>query len=130
VDFLSRQNGAMLFSGALNLYGVVQPGQLLNRSDNFSLPPFNIERENDSWVLDKGRLLVVGSYRFDGARACIDRLNSQILVFKKRGNTPIASWSGIEDWVIAEVARLSTLFNNEGKRIGLESEIGPPVRSR
>jgi hypothetical protein len=41
VDFLSRQNGAMLFSGSLNLYGVVEPTRLLNREDPFSLPPFN-----------------------------------------------------------------------------------------
>src|ERR1035438_7280015 len=48
IDFLQRQNRAMLFSGSLSLYGVVEPDQLLNRQDRFSLPPVNIEPENGS----------------------------------------------------------------------------------
>src|ERR1700730_7464063 len=59
VDFLRRQNGAMLFSGSLNLYGVVEPGRALNRREPFSLPAFNIEPENKSWALHPDRLLVI-----------------------------------------------------------------------
>src|SRR5438105_465333 len=43
IEFLKMQNGAILFSGALNVFGVVSPGQLLNRKDNFGLPPFDIK---------------------------------------------------------------------------------------
>src|SRR5437870_1888415 len=35
IECLTKQNGAMLFSGALSLYGVVEPGRLLNRGDRF-----------------------------------------------------------------------------------------------
>jgi hypothetical protein len=117
IDFLSQQNGAMLFSGALNLYGVVQPDQFLNRSDRFSLPPFNIQRENDSWSFDKDRLLVIGGYRSDGSRVCLDRVSSSVVVFKKPELVPIPSRRGLEDWLLDEVTRLSTLFDSRGKRI-------------
>jgi len=30
IDFLRQHNGAMLFSGSLSLFGVVEPGRLLN----------------------------------------------------------------------------------------------------
>ncbi|MDP9112609.1 MAG: hypothetical protein M3O20_02885 [Acidobacteriota bacterium] len=62
VDVLVQQNGAMLFSGSLNLYGVVESDTVLNRQDRFSLPPFNIDNENDSWTFDRDCLLVVGGY--------------------------------------------------------------------
>src|SRR5262245_24463557 len=37
-DFLTVQNGASLFSGALTIFGAVHPGQLLNRSEPLALP--------------------------------------------------------------------------------------------
>jgi len=126
VDFLRHQNGAMLFSGSLNLYGVVEPGRLLNRKDRFSLPPFDIERENKSWLFHPDRLLVVGGYSFDGSRACIDRSDGQIHVFPKRQRIPAVSWGGFDSWLVGEIARLSLLFDADGKRIRPESETKPP----
>jgi hypothetical protein len=126
VDFLRRQNGAMLFSGALNLYGVVESGRLLNRADRFSLPPFDIERENKSWKFDSERLLVVGGYRFDGSRTCIDRMDGQIHVFRKGQRIPAVSWANFDCWLLGEIGRLCALFDEDGKRIGPESETGPP----
>ncbi len=126
VDFLSRQNGAMLFSGALNLYGVVEPGRLLNREDRFSLPPFNIERENKSWSFHPDRLLVVGGYQFDGSRACIDRTDGQIHVFQKGQRIPRISWASFDSWLLGETRRLLFLFDEDGKRIGPDSDTGPP----
>jgi len=126
VDFLSHQNGAMLFSGSLNLYGVVDPTRLLNRADRFSLPPFNIGRENKSWTFHPDRLLVVGGYRFDGSRACIDRADGKIHVFQKGQRIPAVSWASFDSWLVSEIARLRVLFDNDGKRTGPESETGPP----
>jgi hypothetical protein len=126
VDFLNHQNGAMLFSGSLNVYGVVEPSRLLNREDRFSLPPFNIEPENKSWSVDPDRLLVVGGYTFDGSRACIDRSDGQIHVFQKGRRIPKVSWSSLDSWLAGEVARLRPLFDDEGKRTGPESDTGPP----
>lgn len=126
VDVLQQHNGAMLFSGALNLYGVVEPGRLLNRQDRFSLPPFNIERENNTWRVDPRRLLVIGGYKLDGSRVCVDRSDSHVYVFKKGQQTPTATWRCVEDWLIDEVDRLAALFDEEGKRIGPETGTGPP----
>lgn len=126
VDFLQHQNGAMLFSGSLNLYGVVEPGRRLNREDRFSLPPFDIERENKSWPFHPDRLLVVGGYRFDGSRACVDRSDGQVHVFQKGQRIPTVSWVGFDAWLVGEIERLSLLFDDDGKRTGPESETGPP----
>lgn len=128
VSFLKHQNGAMLFSGSLNLYGVVEPGRLLNREDRFSLPPFNIESENRSWSFHPDRLLVVGGYKFDGSRACIDRSDGLIHVFKKGEKVPCVSWPSLDLWVTGEVARLRLSFDNEGRRTAPESETGPVPR--
>jgi hypothetical protein len=130
VDFLRRQNGAMLFSGSLNLYGVVEPKRLLNREDHFSLPPFNIERENKSWTFHPDRLLVVGGYKFDGSRACMDRGDGQIHVFQKGQGIPAASWASFDSWLVSEIARLRPLFDGEGKRTGPESEPGKGTMSK
>jgi hypothetical protein len=126
VDFLRRQNGAMLFSGSLNLYGIVEPGRALNRQEPFSLPAFNIEPENKSWSLHPDRLLVIGGYRFDGSRACTDRSDGKVHVFQKGETIPTASWPSLESWLTIEIRRLSGVFDDEGRRIGLESETGPP----
>ncbi len=126
IDFLRQHNGAMLFSGSLSLFGVVEPGRLLNRQDTFSLPPFNIEDENESWSFHRDRLLVVGGYQFDGSSACIDRSDGKIHVFKRKQRIPTISWPSLEFWLTNEIARLGLLFDDDGKRTGSEAETGPP----
>lgn len=126
VDVLRQQNGAILFSGALSLFGVVDAGRLLDRQDPFSLPPFNIESENASWSLQRDQLLVVGGYQFDGSKACIDREDGKIHVFKRRQKTPSVSWSSLESWLTDEVKRLCLAFDDRGMRTKPESETGPP----
>jgi hypothetical protein len=129
IDFLQRQNGAILFSGSLSLYGVVEAGQLLSRQDGLSLPPFNIERENATWQFHPHRLLVVGGYAFDGSRACIDRSTGRVHLFKKKEPNPKASWPNLDHWLTNEIGRLRTLFDDNGRRIAPESETGPPRSS-
>jgi hypothetical protein len=130
VKLLEQHNGAMLFSGALNLYGVVSPGRFLNREDSLSLPPFNIEWENKSWSLHPERLLVVGGYTLDGSRVCVDRSDGKAHVFQRSQRAPMASWPSLESWILDEVARLRLLFDDEGKRVGPEAETGPPNSTR
>jgi hypothetical protein len=128
ISVLSMHNGALLFSTAMNLYGVVAPPKLLNRQDRFLVPPFDIERENQFWPLDRDRLLVIGGYRL-GFRVCIDRNNCRVYAFHKKGpQLPVASWDSIEHWLNSEILRLAKLFDNEGRRIGPESETGPPAQ--
>ena len=129
-ELLAQQNGAVLFSGAFSVYGVVPPGTLLNRNDPLSLPPYNIEDENRDWPPDDPeRLLVIGGYGFDGSSACIDRTTSQIYLFQRGEQTlvssPSASWPSPGEWITSEVARLSFLFDRRGKRMVDQSETPP-----
>ena len=126
VELLAEHNGAILFSGALSWYGVVDKGQLLNRTNRFSLPPFNIEAENRSWPPpDRDRLLKIGGYGFDGSGVCIDRQNLRILVFHRGAEEPYCSWPTLGDWLNNEIRRLSELFDVSGKRLVDESETLP-----
>ena len=126
LQLLARHNGAILFSHSLSLYGVVRPGQLLNRSDPFSLPPFNIETENRSWPSpNRDRFLKIGGYGFDGSAVCIDRRDLQILVFRRGEKEPYCSWSNLEVWLNTEIRRLSELFDVSGKRLVDEAKTLP-----
>jgi hypothetical protein len=125
IAFLAQHNGAKLFSGSLNLYGVVEPGRLLNRRDSFSLPPYNIDGANRSWSVDPQRLLVIGGYQFDGSQVCIDRTSGQILFFKKKRATPDHSWTTLESWLQEEISRLCSLFDSDGRRLCPASETVP-----
>ena len=130
IDFLRVQNGAILFSGALSVYGVHRPGQLLNREDpSFDLP-FNIELENSNWPpANRTRYLVIGGYGFDGSGVCIDRTNFGIHVFQRGKRellpTPSSAWPSLEEWLTSEIARLSMLFDNFGRRLVNESDTLP-----
>jgi len=126
VDVLAQHNGAMLFSDALSLYGVVRQGQMLNRSDPFSLPPYNIESENRSWPPpDRDRFLKIGGYGFDGSGVCIDRDYLRVVVFRRREKLPFRSWPSLDAWLTSEINRLSDLFDATGRRLVEESETLP-----
>jgi hypothetical protein len=132
-QFLAVQNGAILFSGALSIYGVLRPGQLLNRSEPFSLPPFDIDDENLNWPsCDPERFLAIAGYGFDGSRVCIDRRNLDIHLFQRGERelkrTPAANWKDLDGWLTSEVVRLSCLFDHEGHRLTNEAETLPETR--
>ena len=118
LQFLRHQNGAVLFSGALYIYGVVPAGRLMNRADSFSLPPFSIERANSEKLgFDLTRFLVVAGYGFDGSRVCIDRKDLRIALFPRMSDIPVASWQDFGHWLSGEITRLSVLFDCSGKRL-------------
>lgn len=118
LELLAQHNGAILLSGALSLWGVVRKGQLLNQSDRFSLPPFNIESENRSWPPpDRERFLKIGGYGFDGSGVCIDRHNLNVAVFRRNEQKPYCSWKTLDNWLNDEIRRLVTLFDVSGKRL-------------
>jgi hypothetical protein len=134
VNFLKKQNGAILFSGAMSIYGVHALGQLLNRDDPFARLPFNIESENYSWPpFDQKRFLAIGGYGFDGSQVCIDREDSQIYLFQREARSlarvPSYHWQNIEDWIVSEIKRLSTMFDAYGRRIVDERQTLPYVGS-
>jgi hypothetical protein len=131
IEFLARQNGAILFSGALSVDGVHRTGQLLNREDPFSLPPYNIENENNNWPpYDPERFLGIGGYSFDGSTVCIDRRDQQIYLFERGQETllqtPLCSWQDLDQWITSEITRLSVLFDRRGKALVKEFQTLPP----
>ena len=122
IAFFEKQNGAILFSGALHVYGVHPAGQLLNREDDFSRLPFNIETENDNWPpVNRKQFLAIGGYGFDGSHVCIDRTNSRLYLFQRGveglAKVPSCCWENIEGWIVGEIGRLSTMYDSHGKRI-------------
>jgi hypothetical protein len=126
IHFLNRYNGAILLSGTVSLYGVVLEGQLLKRSDPFSLPPFNIETENRSWPPpDRQKFLVIGAYGLDGSLVCMDRGDFSIQVFHREQAQPYHSWSSLDDWLEKEVERLSKYFDSYGRRLVNSSKTLP-----
>ncbi len=120
-SFLQKQNGAILFSGALSIYGVHPVGQLLNREDPLLRLPFNIGVEHSNWPpANSKRFLTIGGYGFDGSRACIDREDSRIYLFKREINglskDPLLVWEDLGTWIIGEIDRLSSMFDTRGRR--------------
>lgn len=118
LQLLAQHNGMKLFSGCLSVYGVVRQGQLLNRSDPFGLPPFNIEDENNSWPPpDRSRWLKIGGYGYDGSGVCIDRDSLEIVVFRRGETRSLAGWENLGTWMASEITRLSELFDSSGRRL-------------
>jgi hypothetical protein len=134
VEFLRIQNGAILFSGALSVYGIHRPGQLLHREDPAFVLPFNIEDANLNWPpVDRTRFLVFGGYAFDGSSVCIDRTGGQICLFRRGRQTllsePAYSWSSLEEWIVSEIARLAMLFDSRGQRLVDEAQTVPIINA-
>lgn len=126
IQLLARHNGAHLFSGALTIFGVRAPGQLLNRGDPFLAPPFDIESENNELKrVDRSQFLGVAGYGFDGSIVCIDRFDAHLSLFRRDDATPLISWRHLDEWLSSEVARLSLLFDRRGKRLVDEAETVP-----
>jgi hypothetical protein len=129
-DFFSLQNGAILFSGAMCIYGIVPKQRLLNRSDPFNRLPFDIAHENNRWLgHDAERFLVVGSYDYDSSRVCVDRRDFTVHSFKTEqrtlATTPSYSWQGFEQWLTEETSRLAMLFDRDGRLLVDKSQTLP-----
>ncbi len=116
LDVLSVQNGAILFSGAISLYGANSPTALLNRADVFNLLPFSIESENRNWPAKPiERFTVLGGYGYDGTRAVLDREDGSVLAVPRKSEVVIHRWPDPDTWIIEELRRISYLFDANGK---------------
>jgi hypothetical protein len=114
-EFLAATNGARLFSAYLYVYGVVEPGTLLDRSDPFRLPPINLEQTNRGLTLDRQQYLEIASYGQDGSMVCLDRQKNTVSAFHRGSKTAYASWPTCEEWLNLEVKRIAGLFDSRGK---------------
>jgi hypothetical protein len=125
-DTLSRQNGAILFSGALSVYGVHASGTLLNRKDVFERLPFSILDENRSWpTKDQGRYFVIGGYGYDGTRVVMDRVDGSVVAMPRKTETCLRRWPDADSWLREELSRLLKLFDKDGKICVSEEETLP-----
>jgi hypothetical protein len=116
LEFLTVQNGAILFSGAFSIYGVKETGALLNRRDVFQRGPFLIESENKSWQpKDRQREIVIGGYSYDGTLAVLDRDKGTVSAVSRKNHNLLMSWAGPDEWLTEEMDRLSKLFDKSGK---------------
>jgi hypothetical protein len=115
-DILHAQNGAILFSDAISIYGVRSSTALVNRSDVFELPPYSIVDGNRSWpVKPTERFVVIGGYAYDGTRAVLDRHDGSVLALPRKSEKVLGRWPNSDSWLSEELTRLSMLFDREGK---------------
>lgn len=129
-EFLRRQNGADLFSGALYLYGVIPRGEPLNRSSLRTEKPFNIEWRNcDSIFKDKGIWLLVGSYGYNRTLLLVNRESGEARLADDSGNTISDVGFTIDQWISNEISRLSRLFDASGRLITDSAQTLPPRRN-
>ena len=131
LNFLKRQNGASLFSNTLHIFGVVPKGQMVNRTDPFSLPPFNLEKENSHLsAIDQERFLAFGGYGFDGSTLCIDRSSNQVQLFPRDDSRVLVGWPEFEEWIGSEIERLRGMFSTDGRLLVTGADTVPYVRLR
>jgi hypothetical protein len=125
LDFLRVQNGAILFSGALNIFGLCD-STLLERDRRYFVVPYDLHTANQDWPPPDGRrFLAIASYGFDGSTVCIDRVDQQLYLFRRGTSnlegTHTIKWRSVEAWLANEVKRLSTLFGVDGSCMFSES---------
>lgn len=128
INFFERCNGAHLFAGTLSIYGCLPKTYLLDRSDPFSLPPFNIRDINDevTYMFAGKNLVCIASYSYDGSLVCIHRETGEIMCFSKEDPAQERKrWGTLQDWLRTEVERLSLMFDEDGNRLVAEHHLLP-----
>ena len=125
-EFLTIQNGAMLFGGSLSIYGLVPSGTFLNRTDLLCRSPFDIASENETlpfcW---RDNFFAIGSYSWNGDMVCLDRKNGQVILGTREKVQVLRRWSGLEDWLKSEMQRMAFLFDSTGRLLVAESRTTP-----
>lgn len=115
---LALANGAMLYSGAMSIYGVVDSHALLNRTDLFNQQPFRIALENGSWPPpDQKNEVVIGGYDYDGTRAILNVRSGQVSAVPRKSTEVLKRWANPDAWITSEMARLRSLHDDTGKLI-------------
>lgn len=114
--FLKITNGLTLFSGALDLEGLRKD---YSRRVEIRLP-FDLITPN---VSERPRAaepswFIFGFYQADGSRAYIDREGGHVYRSTRDMTTPrLNHWPSFDDFLASEVRRLSTHFDDRGRRL-------------
>ena len=113
-------NGASLFSGAIQFFGCVEEGLLLDRANPLSLPPLSIVEMNNMFISKEhgDQFLCIGGYSYDRSLVCIDRNTGEAVCFRGDALTAVRkSWVSVEKWLSDEIQRLGLLFSPDGKQL-------------
>lgn len=121
--FYRLQNGAVLFNGRLSVYGLVRAGTLINRSDPYSNPPWDLFDYNPTkrwpaWVKIGGYPELPGDTFLEVGSGVIELANKK--------NVAISRWPSLEDWLSRELTRMSQLFDEFGRPLESEEVINSP----
>jgi hypothetical protein len=115
-DTLSMQNGAILYSDAITIYGVRAPTALLNRRNVFERAPFSIVDENENLsVKPRERFVAIGGYSYNGTQAVLDRDSGTVLAIPRKSDKALCQWPDTDAWINEELTRLSMLFDRNGR---------------
>lgn len=133
IKFYRGCNGAHLFVNALSIWGCLPKSYLLDRSQPFTLPPFNIRDANREMLSRRQdeNLICVASYYYDGSSVCMHRSSQKVICFVGTGFTEeLCKWNTLEEWLTSEITRLSLCFNDEGKCLVDEKHLLPTALPR
>lgn len=115
--FLSEfSNGLNILSSTLSIYGLRKQ---LGRSIEASRQPFSIltpnklERPSNS----KDSFLFIGGYNWDGSLLYIDTETSKVHCCSLESADSKFCWKTLDEMVIAEIKRLYTLVDENGKEL-------------
>ena len=127
-DFYRQFNGAHLFVNALSILGCVPKGTPLDRSDRFSLPPFDIIEVNNELRtrLAGTNLVCLASYGFDQSLVCIERSTAEMICFVGENTSKErVRWPSFDEWLSTEVKRISFLFDEDANRLVEKEKLLP-----
>ena len=116
-DFLSIQNGAMLYSDSLSIFGAVESGTLLNRNSPHDLGPYSLLDQKRKSAGFGDDAIIIGTYPYDGSQVVLRNNDGAVIVFSKIGSTYKTgrAWNSATRWITEELGRLKTLFDSSGK---------------
>ena len=110
-EFLGAQNGAWLFGGDVNIFGVEKTGTLINRSDPFRLGPLSIVRENLRVPKEELKTkLILGGCDNGRSFAVLDRASGRVSAVPRESGAMSTQWASPGDWILGEIERLGEQF--------------------
>lgn len=122
-----RQNGAMLFGGQIDIFGIVEEESLIDREDSGDWRPFDMLRSNITRRVDTERYLIIGGYGCDGSKVCVDRTSGKVGVSRRTDPKKVVfMWDSMENWLRAEIKRFDLLFDTGGKLTEGMEKLPPP----
>lgn len=121
-EFLECSNGTNLFSDSLSIFGYRES---YDRTGNAVWQPYDIIALNEDFERPKGMpkdVIVIGSYNWDGSKICLHP-GGVIVRSPRRSFGQLNKWDNFWELIELEIARLSGLFDKQGKEIGNEPTV-------